>query len=171
MSLKAGDHLGTGLLIGPHYGAELFWVELASECSRVHQVTKQHGELAAFGLGCLGHGDSGCYGKSRGVLRHGQRRLRSRGVRCWDGLRGTHPDQHTSVLILGDLLRVEEFVLEIIEGLLIQVKLALERPIRYTLTLAQEIDHVIEEGVEVHPIFSARLKVMADPGCTVLYVP
>jgi hypothetical protein len=61
-------------------------------------------------------------------------------------------------------LRVEEFVLEVIEGLLIQVKLALERPIRHTLTLAQEIDNVIEESVEVHSIFSTRLKGMADSG-------
>jgi hypothetical protein len=68
-------------------------------------------------------------------------------------------------------LRVEEFLFEIIEGLLIQVKLALERAIRHTLALAQEIDNVIEEGVEVHPIFSAHLKVMADSGGTMLYVP
>jgi hypothetical protein len=68
-------------------------------------------------------------------------------------------------------LCVEEFVLEIIKGLLIQVKLALERPIRHTLALAQEIDNVIEEGVEVHPIFSTRLKMLADSGCTALYVP
>jgi hypothetical protein len=68
-------------------------------------------------------------------------------------------------------LRVEEFVLEIIEGLLIQVKLALERPICHTPALAQEIDNVIEECVEVHPISYARLKVMADSGCTMLYVP
>jgi hypothetical protein len=47
-------------------------------------------------------------------------------------------------------LRVEEFVLKIIEGHLIQVKLALERPIRHTLVLAQEIDNAIEECVEVH---------------------
>jgi hypothetical protein len=68
-------------------------------------------------------------------------------------------------------LRVEELVLKIIEGLLIQVKLALERPICHTLALAQEIDNAIEECVEVHHISSGRLKVMADLGCTRLYVP
>jgi hypothetical protein len=50
MALKAGDHLGTGVLIGPHHLAQLFRVELASEHGRVYQVTKQHGELAALGL-------------------------------------------------------------------------------------------------------------------------
>ena len=50
MPLKAGDHLGTGVLIGPHHLAQLFRVELRREHGRVDQVTKQHGELAAFGL-------------------------------------------------------------------------------------------------------------------------
>jgi hypothetical protein len=88
----------------------------------------------------------------------------SRGTRCWEGLRGTCPDQHASFLISGDLLRVEEFVLKIIESLLIQVKLALERPIRHTLALVQEIDNVVEECAEVHRNSSGRLKVMADLG-------
>jgi hypothetical protein len=51
MSLKAGDHLGADLLIGPHHCTEIFRVELAGESGRVHQVTEQDGELAAFRLG------------------------------------------------------------------------------------------------------------------------
>ena len=42
-------------MIGPNDLAQLFRVELAGECGRIHQVTKQHGELAAFclwGRGC-----------------------------------------------------------------------------------------------------------------------
>jgi hypothetical protein len=50
MPVKAGNHLGAGVLIGPYDLAQLFRVELAGEHSRVHQVTKQHGELAAFGV-------------------------------------------------------------------------------------------------------------------------
>ena len=46
--VKAGDHLGAGVLIGPHHLTQLFRVELAGEHGRVHQVTEQHGELAAF---------------------------------------------------------------------------------------------------------------------------
>ena len=49
MPLKAGNHLGAGVLIGPHHLAQVFRVELAGERGGVHQVTKQHGELAAFG--------------------------------------------------------------------------------------------------------------------------
>ena len=50
MALIASDHLGAGLLIGPHHLAPLFRVELAGERGRVHQVAEQHRELAAFGL-------------------------------------------------------------------------------------------------------------------------
>src|SRR5262245_55871485 len=127
MTLEAGDYLGAGVLIGPHHGAEVFRIELAGERGRVYKITKQHRELATFGLGYLRHHDCGCCGKRGDVLRYRRRyRLRSRGAGCWEGIRGTSPDQHASVLISGDLLRVEEFVLKIIEGLLIQVKLALE---------------------------------------------
>jgi len=38
-------------LIGPHHLAPVFRVELAGQHRRVHQVAKQHGELAAFRLG------------------------------------------------------------------------------------------------------------------------
>ena len=50
MPFKAGDHLGAGLLIGPHYFAQVFRVELAREDSGVDQVTEHDGELAALGL-------------------------------------------------------------------------------------------------------------------------
>ena len=50
MALKAGDHLGAGVLIGPHHFAPVFGVELAGQHGRVHQVTEQHRELAAFGI-------------------------------------------------------------------------------------------------------------------------
>ena len=50
MPLKAGDHFSAGGLIGMHHLTQLFRVELARQARRVHQVTKQHSELAAFGV-------------------------------------------------------------------------------------------------------------------------
>src|SRR2546422_632479 len=50
MPVKTPDHLGAGRLIGPYHLAQLFWVTLAGETGRVHQVAKQHGELAAFSV-------------------------------------------------------------------------------------------------------------------------
>jgi len=46
----AVNHLRTGGLIGTDHVPILFGVELAGEGGRAHQVTEQHGELAAFGL-------------------------------------------------------------------------------------------------------------------------
>jgi hypothetical protein len=51
MPLKAGNHLGAGVLIGQDHLTPVFRVELAGEHGRVHQVTEQDGELAAFGVG------------------------------------------------------------------------------------------------------------------------
>ena len=44
----ASNHLRTGGLIRTDDFPVLFWVELAGESSRVHQITKHHGQLAAF---------------------------------------------------------------------------------------------------------------------------
>jgi hypothetical protein len=45
---------------------------------------------------------------------------------------------------------VEEFGCEIGEGLVVQLKLALERPVRDAATLAEERQDLIEHGIEVH---------------------
>jgi hypothetical protein len=44
------DDRGRGLLVGAPHGAPVFGVELTGELCGAHQVTEQHGELAAFGL-------------------------------------------------------------------------------------------------------------------------
>ena len=50
VAVKALDDLGTGGLIGPYHGAEVFRIESTRQHRRVHQVTEQDGELAAFGV-------------------------------------------------------------------------------------------------------------------------
>jgi hypothetical protein len=49
MPLKASDHLGASLLIGPHDLAQVFWIKLRGEHGGIHEVTEQDGQLAAFG--------------------------------------------------------------------------------------------------------------------------
>jgi len=49
MPLKALDDLSTGRLVDPHDFPVIFGIKLASQASGVHQITEQHGELAAFG--------------------------------------------------------------------------------------------------------------------------
>jgi hypothetical protein len=47
---KPLNHLSTGAMVNPHHLLHVFGVEVAHETSRVHQVTEQHGEVAAFSL-------------------------------------------------------------------------------------------------------------------------
>jgi len=49
---------------------------------------------------------------------------------------------------------VEEFVLEILEGGIIELKLPLECPVRHTLALTEQVDDLIEEGIKVHLVAS-----------------
>jgi hypothetical protein len=52
VAIKALNHGGAGGLIGADHLAVIFRVQLPGEPGGIHEVTKQHGELAAFGLGC-----------------------------------------------------------------------------------------------------------------------
>src|SRR5262249_2871544 len=53
ITLKLLDHLGARGLIGAHDLPEVFGIELTGQSGRIHQVTKQHGELAPFGVNGL----------------------------------------------------------------------------------------------------------------------
>jgi hypothetical protein len=50
IAVKAADHLGARLLIGPDHLPPVFGIEVRGEGGRVHQITKQHRELPALGL-------------------------------------------------------------------------------------------------------------------------
>jgi hypothetical protein len=112
ITLEAGDHLGAGLLIGPYHLAPLLRVQLAGERGRVHEVAEQHGELAAFRLGCACNVGGRCgprlvaSGRSLPGRRVG-------GERCAWGARLSRPDQHAAVFIHGQPLAVDELFLEI----------------------------------------------------------
>ena len=46
---------------------------------------------------------------------------------------------------------IKEFLGEIVQSVVIQLKLPLEGPIRHAATLAQERDHLIHDRDKVHP--------------------
>src|SRR5262245_19895717 len=50
MPLETLDDLGTGGLVGAYYLPQIFGIELAGECGRIHKVTEQYGELPALSL-------------------------------------------------------------------------------------------------------------------------
>ena len=70
------------------------------------------------------------------------------------GISATRPHQHAAVLIPGNPVRIEKFVLEGLQGLVVQVKLHFERAIRHPAPLAQQDDHLIYDRDKVHPVSS-----------------
>ena len=154
MPVKALDDLGTGGLVGAHHLPQIFGIELAGERGRVHQVTEQHGELAAFGLrsGVVGGEPCPlrCLGMRQGRRRRGRWRRREGGCRA----RVASPDQTAPRIIDHMGLRVEEFVLQGSELRVIQRELELEGAIGHAAPLAQEGDHLIHDRDEVHTVSS-----------------
>ena len=63
-----------------------------------------------------------------------------------------HPDQDTLVLIRCQALAVNEFLLQVLQGRIIQLELPLEGAIGQAAPLAQEGDHLIQDRDKVHPL-------------------
>jgi hypothetical protein len=117
MPSKALDHLDTGRLIGQDNLTQVFRVELAGEASGVGEVTEQHCELAAFGVG-----------RTWDVSSSGGRDIRHRGSlvrgagcrgRCW----GTCPHQDAALLIDGEPLSIDQGLLQRLQLFLVQLEL------------------------------------------------
>ena len=131
--LKALDHFGACRLVGANHLPQILRVKPASEGRGLDQITEQDRELAAFGLRRTALDRGGCPG------------------------RGREPDEDASVLIPGYLLRVEEFVLEGLEGVIIQVELRLERSIGHSFAALQHGNGTINDFLEGHSVPSRRL--------------
>jgi hypothetical protein len=117
------------LLVGAYHLTQVFWVKLAGEYGRVHQVTKQHGELAAFGV--CGMWRNGCRGDGHHVALRAlswPEWRRREGKGWWqDGV--TSPDSATPCVVDHLRLRVQELVLQGGQLLVIQLEVQLEGPI------------------------------------------
>ena len=68
----------------------------------------------------------------------------------WWDIRATRPHQHAAVFILGDLLGVEELVLEGLKGVVIQVELHLECPIGHTSPPLEHGHRLVEHLLKGH---------------------
>jgi hypothetical protein len=63
-----------------------------------------------------------------------------------------HPSRPSRARIVADLgVGIEEFVCEIVQSLVVELKLPLQRAIRHAAPLAQERDHLIHDRDKVHP--------------------
>jgi hypothetical protein len=119
-------------------------VELGGEGRGANQVAKQHGELAAFGVGKTwdfsSSGGRDVFHQWSLVrivgLCHNLRCSGRRG-RCW----GTCPHQDAALLIDGKALCIDQGLLQSLQPFLVQLKLELElryvtRPRRWSIAIA-----------------------------------
>jgi hypothetical protein len=145
MALIAGDHLGAGVLIGSHHLAQFLRVESAGEDGGVHQVTEQHGELAAFRFWGTRGGywgfDGGC---SIDLGRRPLHRLRRWRSRCCGAASATHPDEHVPVLVHGHALGSDELIFQHVKVLVIQLELKPQRSVCDPPSLLEERYDLIE---------------------------
>ena len=145
MPLKAGDHLGAGLLIGAHDLAQVFRVELAGEWGRVDQVTEQDRELAAFRLWRSRSGRERYQRRHRSRLSGRLGRVLGGGRRKGGGrLRVTYPDQNAPVLVARQTLGVDQFDLEVFEIRVVQPKLTLYGAIGHPASALEQLYDLVE---------------------------
>src|SRR5262249_47787441 len=128
-----------------------FWIEVTDQFGIPFEVGKQHGDLLALAL----HGASGGEDLLGKIGRRVGQRGTSLGGGGWGGGWGggasvPDPDQDFARLIGREVLGLNEFIFEGFEGVVIQLELDLERPIRHALTLTEEGNHLIEDSVKVH---------------------
>jgi hypothetical protein len=132
-----------------------FGIEAADEFRRVLEIGKQHRDLLAFAFqGAFGGEDllgEIRRGVGEGRLPGGFRGSRGSGG---SGTSGAGPDKDTIALIPGDLVCIEEFVFEGLQGLVVQVKLHFEGPVGHPPPLAQQGDHLIQDRDKVHRLSS-----------------
>src|SRR5262249_10049187 len=141
LPLEAGDHLGTGLLIGAHYLAPVFRVKLAGKRSRVHQITEKHSELAAFGLR---------------VPVSVAARLPWRRVRvflgCWRCACLPHPHEHGALFVHSETLSDNDLGFQILQEGIVHLKFTLEGTIGHLAPTSQQVHHLVQDLIEPHGV-------------------
>jgi hypothetical protein len=124
-----------------------FGIEAPDKLRRVLEVGKEHGDLLALAFqGTAGRqdllGEIGGRVGERGRGLHGLGGGSRRGLTC--------PDQHGALLLNGTLVHLNDFHLQVVEVRVIEVELALERPVRDAASLAEQREHLIQHSVKVH---------------------
>jgi hypothetical protein len=130
MPVEALDDLGALRLVDANDLAQVFRVEPTGEGGGVDQIAEQDGQLPPFGVETLALGGSGLA------------RRQGRGVAT--------PDEDPTVLVPGNALSVEEFLLEGLERGVIQIQLHLERPIGHASAPPQHRGRMIEDVLKSH---------------------
>ena len=144
---------------GVHHGVQgrvqeglgLFGIEAADEFGGVLEVGKQHRDLLALACqGAFGGEDfpreiAGDVGQQRMLLRgDGWCGSQSRGAS------GADPDQDIAPLINCHTLALDEFVLHIVQGCVVELKLALEGAVGQASAPLEHGDRLIENLLKGH---------------------
>jgi hypothetical protein len=147
VAVEALDDLSTDALVGTDDLTEIFWVELRRERCRVDQVTKQHGELPAFGLRRR-------YGRGRHLSRvvflpYGLLR------RLWGGrnscrMRFSGPHQHSAIVVDRKVVDLKQLFLEGFERFLIEMKLEREGAVGHAPATLEHGDRLVEDLFKGH---------------------
>jgi hypothetical protein len=116
--IVALNNVGTHPLIGTHNVTVLFGVELRREFGGVHQVTKHHGQLAAFG--CCWYGDF----LSSWRVSHNRLRRSLVGLAgcCLAVFDSTCPRESSFICLYLRFMDIQEFILQIVEVGVIEVE-------------------------------------------------
>src|SRR5262249_39986232 len=116
--------------------------EATDELRGVLEVGKQHRHLFALTFERSAGGQNLFSEIGWGI---GKRRTRL--CACWDcGGEGqsasvTNPDQDSARFISSQVLGLNEFLPQCLKGLVIQLELDLQCPVRHTLPLTEQVDH------------------------------
>jgi hypothetical protein len=156
------ENLGTHLLIGTHHVTPVFGVELAGQFGGVHEITEHHGELTAFSVRRRCSRER--FNLSGWLCLHNRlwwwlSRLRGN---CLCACRVASPHE-TSSFVIDDWVNIEDFFLQVLDIVVIDVKASLECPIRYTSLAFEQVNDLGENLIEGHGCPSA---VWAFPLCS-----
>ena len=132
-----------------------FGIKATDEFGGVLEIGKEHRDLLALAFQRATGGEDLLRQIGRGVGEGGL----SRDLHGSRGGGGTgasiaRPDQAAPRIVADLGMGIEEFLCEIVQGVVIQLKLSLEGPIGHAAPLAQQGDHLIHDRDKVHPVSS-----------------
>jgi hypothetical protein len=151
MPIVALNNVRTHPLILAHHVTPVFRVELRGESGGIDQVTEHHCELPSFRVG-----RRRWRSREKFNLR-GWLFLDSRRLCCVSKLRGnclsaccvTSPNE-TSSFVIDNWVNIEDFVLQIVEIVVIEVKSSFESTIRYPSLAFEKVNDLGEHLIEGH---------------------
>src|SRR5262245_27140475 len=149
VSLVALDDFSADVLVGTHHVPIVFGIELRREFGGIDQVAEHDGELPSFRIRRRRYSRERFNRSWFNFLSYS---MLSRwcGGWLWFCFRCTNPDKDSAVFIDSQALGIDDFFFEILNVVVVEVKLTLQSPIRHTSSTAEEVYNLVEYFVEVH---------------------